>query len=50
MKPDRKIAGSIEVSVPTWKAIACESENEDTNRPYPSAPTRYTRVATNRAE
>ena len=30
----------IEVTLPTWKAIACESEKLDTRRPQPSAPTR----------
>jgi hypothetical protein len=40
MNPDRKIAGSIEVTRPTWNAIACESDKLDTSSPQPSAPIR----------
>src|SRR5258708_25113255 len=48
MKPERKIAGSMEVTIPTWKAIAWVSARLDTRRPKPKAPTRYTRVAAKR--
>ena len=36
----RPVEDSIEVSVLTWNAMACESEIDDTNSPNPSAPTR----------
>ena len=40
MKPESKIAGSIEAMRPTWKAKACVSATVETSRPKPSAPNR----------
>ncbi len=40
MKPERKIAGSMDVTMPTWKAMAWLSERLETRRPKPRAPIR----------
>ena len=40
MKPERKMAGSMERRAPAWNAMAWEREKLETRRPNPRAPTR----------
>ena len=40
MKPESRIAGSIEAMSPTWKARVCVSAIVEMSSPKPSAPNR----------